>query len=113
MEEIMRILVSSISLVVVLVGAQVAATAGPVDLRGKQGVVDPGYLKQWDPKPPRVERTAPPAPPVQRPQPNFDVTKSSDSARGYPPNGGDLPPPRAQSIPERHFVPPPRRGGTR
>lgn len=36
--------------------------ADPVDLSGKQGVVDPKDLKESDPKPPKVEGKAPPPP---------------------------------------------------
>ena len=36
--------------------------ADPVDLSGKQGVVDPKDLKKDDPKPPKVEGKAPPPP---------------------------------------------------
>jgi hypothetical protein len=43
----------------VLIGT---VAADPVDLSGKQGVVDPKGLKKDDPKSPKVEGKAPPPP---------------------------------------------------
>ena len=45
----------------------VAYADDPVDLRGKQGIVDPATLKASDPKPPVV--AAPPPPPPHVPAP--------------------------------------------
>jgi len=62
-----------------------AVAADPVDLRGKQGVVDPKDLKKYDPKPPKVEKKAPPPPEVKKEPdvPPFEVKKSHE---GYPGN---------------------------
>ena len=100
----MRTLVIGISLIAALAAAQPAFAGNPVDLRGKTGVVDPRDLKQFDPKPPRVERVVPPSPPAAA-NDKFDVSKSSGSAPSIPPNGGDMPPPRNQTVPERHLLP--------
>jgi len=62
-----------------------------VDLRGKQGIVKD--LKQHDPKPPRVERSAPPSPAPKAGGEHYTVEKSSPTVTGSPPNGGNLPPP--------------------
>jgi hypothetical protein len=40
----------------------VFASGDVVDLRGKKGIVDPADLKKYDPKPPQVEKKAPPSP---------------------------------------------------
>jgi hypothetical protein len=34
--------------------------AGPVDLSGKTGIIDPDDLKKDDPKPPKLQKTVPP-----------------------------------------------------
>jgi|GEM_PF-2119436 len=39
-----------------------AIAGDPVDLSGKQGIIDPQDLKSYDPKPPKVEGKAPPPP---------------------------------------------------
>lgn len=57
--------------VLLLAAAGLARADDPVDLRGKQGVVDPATLKAADPKPPTV--SAPPPPPPQVPQPTTPV----------------------------------------
>jgi hypothetical protein len=63
----MRAVSGVIIVAVLLTSAASAALADdPVDLRGKQGVVDPATLKASDPKPPVV--SAPPPPPPQVPQ---------------------------------------------
>jgi hypothetical protein len=41
--------------------------ADPVDLSGKQGVVDPAELKKNDPPPPKVVTHEPPPPPLPEP----------------------------------------------
>lgn len=52
-----------------------AVAADPVDLSGKEGVVDPKDLKQHDPKPPKVEKKAPPPPEKQPDVPPFEVDR--------------------------------------
>lgn len=49
----------------------------PVDLRDKEGVVDPKDLKKDDPQPPRVERTEPPPPETEKTPdvPPFEVDR--------------------------------------
>ena len=45
------------------------------DLRGKQGVVDPGDLKKHDPKPPAVRAKEPPPPAPKKSSPKGDTAR--------------------------------------
>lgn len=66
----MRIL-GLILFIPIVVGQPAPTMAGDaVDLRGKQGVVDPGSLKASDPKQPAVVYTPPPPPPAPPPPPS-------------------------------------------
>jgi hypothetical protein len=49
--------------------APLSHAADPVDLSGKQGVVDPAELKKNDPPPPKVVTHEPPPPPPPLPKP--------------------------------------------
>lgn len=59
MKTILSMLVVAVCLITFSSGA---FAADPVDLRGKQGVVDPKDLKKDDPKPPKLQKSIPPPP---------------------------------------------------
>ena len=69
--------------------------ADPVDLSGKKGVVDPKDLKKDDPKPPKVERKAPPPPTSGDKQKardeNYTVHTTGEGYGGVPTSGGFKP----------------------
>lgn len=70
--------------------------ADPVDLSGKQGVVDPKDLKKDDPKPPKVEGKAPPPPSSESDKQkerdeNYTVHKTGEGHGGVPTSGGFKP----------------------
>lgn len=55
---------------VLAIGTTAAFADDPVDLSGKQGIVDPSTLKASDPPPPSTSTPPPPPPQVpQNPQP--------------------------------------------
>ena len=73
------------------------------DLRGKQGVVDPGDLKKHDPKPPAVRAKEPPPPAPQKSSPKGDTAPK-------PPPTDDGLKPRQVPVPVRTHpikLPPP------
>lgn len=82
-----------------------AATASdPVDLRGKQGVIDPSDLKKHDPPERSLRITEPPSPVVERP--SGDAPKNPPSDEGGRPGGaaGGVRPdslPRVDRLPGR------------
>ncbi len=65
--------------------------AEPVDLSDKEGVVDPKDLKKDDPKPPKVEGTAPPPPSSSSNDENYTVHTSGEGYGGVPTSGGFKP----------------------
>lgn len=71
----------------VVVGAFVAPAlaADPVDLRDKEGVVDPKDLKKDDPKETPVNTKEPPPPESKPDVPPFDVDVSGQDTKNYPP----------------------------
>ncbi len=80
--------VLSVTLVLGILSAPIfAVAADPVDLSGKQGVVDPKDLKKDDPKPPKVEKQAPP-PPEKSNDENYTVHTSGEGYGGRPTSGG-------------------------
>jgi hypothetical protein len=88
--------VLSVILVLGILSAPIfAVAADPVDLRGKQGVVDPKDLKKYDPKPPKVEKQAPPPPEKSDKQKerdeNYTVHKTGEGHGGVPTSGGFKP----------------------
>ena len=56
MKTILSMLVVAVCLITF---SSASFAADPVDLRGKQGVVDPRDLKKDDPKPPKQEKSTP------------------------------------------------------
>lgn len=63
----------------------------PIDLTGKQGVVDPNDLKKDDPKPPKVEGNAPPPPSSGVNDENYTVHNTGEGYGGVPTSGGFKP----------------------
>ena len=63
----------------------------PVDLSGKEDVVDPKDLKKDDPKPPKVGGSAPPPPSSSGNDDNFTVNVSGAGYGGVPTSGGFKP----------------------
>lgn len=76
----MRSSLGLIAAVLILTLGDVAAFADdPVDLSGKQGIVDPSTLKASDPPPPVIDTPPPPPPDVQQqPQPTNPVAGVRD-----------------------------------
>ncbi|NTU44846.1 MAG: hypothetical protein HGA99_04890 [Chlorobiaceae bacterium] len=73
-----------------IVSISICSFAGdPVDLRGKQGVVDPKDLKQSDPKPSKVEGKASPSPNTGNSSSNTPPTIGG-SASGSAGSGGGV-----------------------
>jgi len=90
----MKIVLLLLALGIVCVSTGTVA-ADPVDLRDKQGVVDPKDLKKDDPKPPKVEGKAPPPPSSDDKQKerdeNYTVHKTGEGLGGVPTSGGFKP----------------------
>lgn len=63
----------------------------PVDLSGKDGVVDPKDLKKDDSKPPKVEGNAPPLPDPGVNEEHYIVHNTGEGHGGVPTSGGFKP----------------------
>lgn len=58
-----------------------------VDLSGKEGVVDPKDTKKDDPKPPKVEGSAPPKPNSEDNDEHYTVHNTGEGYGGVPTSG--------------------------
>jgi hypothetical protein len=76
---------------IVGVSTYTAAADDPVDLRDKQGVVDPQDLKKDDPKPPKIEKESPPPPETKENDENYTVHTTGEGHGGVPTSGGFKP----------------------
>jgi len=65
----------------------------PVDLTGKEGVVDPNDLKKDDPKPPKADGNPPPKPSSDQGanDENYTVHTTGEGYGGVPTSGGFKP----------------------
>ena len=84
----MKSYVSAVLFIVVGAFAASALAADPVDLRGKEGVVDPKDLKKDNPKETTVNTKEPPAPVSEKTPdvPPFQVDVSGQDTKNYPPS---------------------------